>query len=254
MDEFLWYSGFNFSRTGWSVSLSLFVPMAIILFGEKKKMTSINFLYYIILVSPIVSAQAVSGGRGGLLASLISIIITFIAYFGLKYLIVFFTSAYFIINQFKEEVFIAMRIYDTSGGTNTVEDISSYRLSQFRIFNELVNDKPIFGWGYKGSEAGIFQYTGNQFEMHNSVLRVIVDHGIVFGSIVVLLVIYIFYISIKLLRIKQVPRLILVNSCILISVLLASMFEPNVIFGGFQLCAFWWVALGYNLKFYKLNF
>lgn len=253
-DEFLWYSGFNFSRTGWSVSLSLFVPLALLVFNEKKKLKSTHFLLFIILISPIIAAQAVSGGRGGLLASLISVFILFIIYFGAKYLVLFIFAAYMLAKEFKEDIFIAMRIYDVSGKSNTIEDISSYRLSQFRFFDEIVLEQPLFGWGFKGSEAGILKYTGNAFEMHNSSLRVVIDHGMIFGTIIIILLLFIIYSSFVLLKNKKTPRIVHVNSCILISVLVASMFEPNVIFGGFQLCAFWWVALGYNLKYYKLNF
>lgn len=254
IDELFWYSGFNFSRTGWSVSLSLFVPLAILVFNDFKKNSTFHFLYFILLVSPILAAQSVSGGRGGLLASLISILITFIVFFGKRYLIIFISIAFLIIQKFKNEIFIAMRINDISGNSNSIENLSSNRFSQYKYFYKILFDNPIFGWGYKGSEAGVLKYTGNSFEMHNTLLRVFIDHGIIFGTSILFLIIQILYITIKLFKNKNTPRIIHVNSCILISTFVASMFEPNVIFGGFQLCAFWWVALGYNLKYYKLNF
>ncbi len=254
MDVF-WSTGFNASRTGWSGSLVAFIPFSFLFFKNKQqgKYPSSYIIYLLLLIASIFGAQVVSLGRGGMLASLITIFILSYVYFGLKSLGYYFLGITILVLTFLEEIFIALRIFDFNGNVQSLDEVSSVRNQMNREAPDLIAQKPLWGWGYKGSEDALFLKGGIEYdglEIHNTYLNIAVDNGLLMGLMIVTLALFSIYISVITLRKKNIPRLIHANSCLIISGLIVAMFEPHAIFSSFQQMPLWWIALGINFKYY----
>lgn len=256
--DVFWSTGFHGSRTGWSIVLSEFVPFSLLFILPKnnKKLSLKHLTLFLFILIPIVGAQIICMGRGGLLGSMISIFIILYKVFSRKILILFVGLSFFLFNSFANQIFFALRISDEDGRKQSLEDISSSRDKLIKQAPELIINSLLFGNGYKGSsitnDENIIRSDEKSQEIHNVFIRIFVDHGVIFGSIIMFFLFQIILNCIKILRLNEPPVLMIISCCIIISGIVSANFEPNTIFGNFQNLPLWWVSVGFVL-FYKSN-
>lgn len=244
-----WATGFNGNRTGWSESLSLFVPL-VLLFLENSKNPLITILFFCF---PILTSQVISGGRNGLLASLIAIVIIIIRKYGwpgimktLGFIILVFT---FFLYEYTEDILILFRIYDkTSGVIN--EDLTTNRSVMYNAFFEIYLESPFFGKGYLGSQKALFpKYIAEDgLEMHNGILRVFIDHGLFFGILMLSLLSFSIKVAVHNVLKKDKSVFNFMFSIIVLQGVFISLFQPLSLFGGFQISVLWWLSLGFIIR------
>jgi|GEM_PF-6672325 len=245
----LWEAGFNTLRTGWTVSLCVYVPWSLV-FVEKVKNKATYLVIVIALVLPILVAQFISGGRNGLSASLLAVLLILIKKFNLIYLIIITIVLFYLFLSFQNDLFIALRIYDDNGGSKDINDISSDRTNMYATFFDTFFDSPIFGQGLSGSIKFNQKNFGTSDEMHNVILRIFIDHGLIFGIICLLFFLHNLIISLKIFFKRNVKIIFQISSLTVIIGLFTTLFEPEIILGSFQITAIWWLSLGITHIFY----
>lgn len=240
----LWYTGFSAARTGWSETLALFVTLPFLFLGGEKKR---SILLYLIVVSPIVVAQVLSTSRTGFLCSFLAIIAFMFKKSSKIELTSFFVAVTGLIIIFYSEILIVLRISSGSEEISDISDISSGRSDMYLNFFNMASKKPLEGLGFQGSWTEL-RKLGIDYEMHNSLLRVWIDHGFIFGIVITLLSIETIRIAIKTVFKKGESDFSFMLSVIILQGLFVAMFSPAFIFGGFQVSSLWWLSAGLLAK------
>jgi hypothetical protein len=260
LDTF-WSTGFNASRTGWSGSIALYLPLALAFnpfFSVKswvQKKNKLIFVFFILLL-PIFASQCISLGRAGILASFFSILLIVFYITGFKGILKFICVAMLFLLPFKNEVLVAMRISDTEGNVLELNEISAARADMNKEAPYIFFQNPFFGQGYDGSRIALKKMGGSKYyglEVHNTYLNLLIDHGLFVALAFIILVFQILKISFHLFFTKEIPLFILANICIIISGIIISLFEPKAIFVSYQQGPLWWMAAGINYQYYLAN-
>ena len=237
--------GFAGVRTGWSGSLALFAATTPIVIFRNNKNNKINseFFLFIIFIAPILGAQFLSGGRGGLLATVIGFsIFCIIRKMPIKYgVLVFIFGLTILYNQAFFATSLRLDRYDVTAG----------RVEQYK--NVINNDKILIGWGANGSSKFNIQTIGKRYEVHNVWLKAYVDYGLFHFLIVIFYTFYLIKKSIKKMIVykntkrggcNQEYNILLSSFLVLITICVTSMFEPGGFLGGFQNKFLFWFLLG----------
>ncbi len=254
--DVFWSTGFHGSRTGWSIVLSEFVPFSLLFikFNNNARLKLKHLIIILILLAPIVGAQIICMGRGGLLGSIISLLIILFKLFSKRIYIFFIAASCLLIFSFINYISVALRIADAKGKKLSLNEVSASRDKLIQQAPGLIQSSLIFGNGYKGSVVSgrIIKSDEENLEIHNVFIRMFVDHGIIFGFVILVFIIYLLFNCFKILRTETPPIIILIAICIIVSGIASANFEPNTIFGNFQNLPFWWISVGL-LLFYKSN-
>lgn len=239
----LWYTGFSAHRTGWSETLALFVTLPFLILEGKRK----SILLYLITISPIVVAQVLSTSRTGFLCSFLAVLIFVFKKSSKIELMSFFLVITGLIVTFYSDILVILRISSSSEDVSDISDISSGRSDMYISFFDMVSKKPLEGIGFQGSWTAL-RKLGIDHEMHNSLLRVWIDHGLIFGIVITLFSIEAIRIAIGTLLKRGESNLSYMLSIIILQGLFIAMFSPAFIFGGFQVSSLWWLSVGMLAK------
>lgn len=236
-----WFSsfsaaGFGGYPTGYSNSLFLFIPFIVYKYRiANRKIISKETV--IILI--IISAQYISGGRAGLLASLFVIFIGFRASFILKvFLIILIAFAFQ-----SENVQRHFRI--TNAGKNRYErnldEISSGRLYLDKYYYEKFLKRPLFGYGFGEKEEMELS-----LDAHIIWLRNVVDGGLIYFFFLLYFFIEIFKKIRNNFTLKREERKFFY--ILFFSTLIITFLEPNYLIGSVQGEFVYWFLISLLLK------
>lgn len=216
-------SGLGSSRTGWSPTISLYMPWLYSL-AIFSRLTS----YSGVLV--FAANQGIVFGRSGILASLSS----FAAWIVLKLSVLprIVLVIFIFIGIFSSVLFAPELFYYLTGHQLTLERLnvlSSYRLEQYFAATNQISKTPLFGTGF-----GNFTHDG--FSIHNSILRFSTEAGLLAATGLIILFMTPLIRGFREHQTKTVAAALLT----ILSGLVVAMFEPQFIFGNFNIAAFWW--------------
>lgn len=301
--------GFGDKGSGWSISLSLAMPIALMFIVGSEGIRSRGYgLLRGAAVYAVVASQFISGGRAGLLASflvmcaflfvrsarimvisVVAALVLTVAIFGNtswgRYLGLHFIPIDFVSEQFRIETVAdpfptpvptpvpaapAQTGTTPGGGTGTTEapapaprrpseferrtDVfTASRVTTLRKGINGVQERPFTGHGLRAedmlTERGeVWGRTPPPVEIHNLWIKWAAYTGVLGPLMMAAVVIAILRIGVKNLsaawRLAR-DRLAAISLClILLAGAIATMFEPNVLVGSFQLTALWWAAAG----------
>ena len=229
----LYQTGFSWSRSGWGMSTSLYLPL---LFLNKIK-DQRNYKYILIAFLIIATSLVLSANRSGLLGFLIVVFIIYRNYeincdyriirnfliFSIVILIILFSS--FFIELFR---------------LNS-DDISANRLDMYSYLPIMLNLIGFWGLGDGSSFVLLNNLAGLDFQMHNTIFRGIIEYGWLYGIFIVLIM---YTIVKRFSKIYKTNRKLAVWGGILVSGIITSMFEPGSIFGYLGGYSLWWLSYG----------
>lgn len=219
-------TGFNLSRTGWSVSLALFTPL---FFVERKSTTAC------LMIIPLFFSQIISGGRGGMLATLICVILIFIYRREFKLLSWSMILLGIIIYANYDTLYSLLRLERLSGAVGGLNSFSAGRLDSYVQSVLIFGSHPVFGIGY--GNLDLTEILGFQL-VHNSLLLIITELGL-FSIFLIIPMVFIVFSIRSMGRNHRVPKYIP-----LLVVFFLMMIEPSVLFRSFQNSFGFWAYLG----------
>ncbi|WP_169853058.1 O-antigen ligase family protein [Anaerohalosphaera lusitana] len=226
-----WSTGFAGSRTNWSTGLALFVPISF-LFTINYNHRLLVILTRLVLLSPIIASQLFCGSRGGLLATISALGYITVKCFNVRYLLILMAIIGIISICVWPFIVEHLRLGR--------QDISTGRLQQYGVAIEAISSPSLLGQGIDGSKRVVYHKVYEDHEVHNVVLRAMIDYGpLVYVSVVAFFIILLMRILFSAGTLVDV-----VCYAIILTILVTSMFEPNGFIGGFQNKFLFWAALG----------
>lgn len=240
----LYQTGFSWSRSGWGMSTSLYLPLLFL-----NKITDQRFYKYILFAFLIIFASLVlSANRSGLLGFLVVAYLLYKNYdihneyrmirkvisFSIIVLIILFSS--FFIELFR---------------LNS-DNISANRLEMYSYLPTMLTSIGFWGFGDGSSFILLSNLAGLNFQMHNTIFRGIIEYGWLYGFFIVLIM---YSIVKRFFKCYRNDRRLAVFGAILVSGVITSMFEPGSIFGFLGGYSLWWLAYGiFSVQFplYKM--
>jgi len=235
-------SAFAGYTTGYSNSLFLFVVF-LVYYHRLKKCDFFSIETFCIIV--IITSQFTSGGRGGLLASLL--VFSFGYRISKFYKIILLLL--FLLNIGLEDLKLKLRIKSEYKTEMSVNDISSGRLeSNTYYFNKFL-ENPIFGYGF-GDKPELNEFI---YEPHIVWLRNSINGGVFYLLALILIFINIYFVFKKNKRNKTRDEIFLFNN-LFFSTLVITFLEPNYIIGSVQGEILYWILISLMLKKNKNNF
>lgn len=222
----LFISGWGFGSTQWSTCLSIFVSAHFIAFDERDKRKRL-FLGIII----VVTTQMMCGGRGGILASIITL--SLFLFFRTK------NKLLFVIYGLLTTVilFWISSTYADHFRLNR-EHLSQERELQWTVLFIILSKLPLKGFGFYGGDLAMEQFGILAF--HDSLLRCLLGFGIA-GLYVDSIIVYITSKSIFILN-RNNLEYYLPYSLLLISGFICTFTEPNPIVSSFYWIPWWYIA------------
>lgn len=221
-------TGLGGSRTGWGPSVAMYLP----------------WLYVGYVFSGIgawigvfaMSANAVLiAGRTGMVAAVVPFVVWAFAEKGFRsFLIV--ASVTTIAAIYASENLEILRL--SPGSLATVRDLDEFstgRIETYLIAFYAILENPLVGYG-----VGELQYAGQSWYIHNVILRLAAEGGILYA----LTAVGMFWIVLRRgwQGVKHGSPLILAAFLSVLSGIVTSIFEPGAMFGPFHMAAFWWVC------------
>lgn len=158
--------GFNLSRTGWSASLGLFVP---ILFLNRSSRQGL------LLVIPLILSQYICGGRGGLVASAAATIIILWRRREQALLVSLLFCGLALIQANYDEFTGAMRLDRLDGGANALNSFSAGRIESYVLALEMIQQNWLTGIGY--GQMDLSNQIGCE-DVHNAFLLLTAELGL----------------------------------------------------------------------------
>ena len=180
-------AAFGGYSTGYSNSLFLFVVFLV--FWHRLNNKSFLSLETAIIIV-IIFSQYLSGGRAGLLSSLLVFLI------GYKLRMVFKILGIISILYFvqSDDLLTKMRILNPNSGENfEVDKISSGRIGLGEYYFEKFKKEPTFGYGFGNNEVDNFGDNIENIEVHIVWLRNLVQGGAIYVFFLLFLFVAIFY-------------------------------------------------------------
>ena len=263
--------GFGSGETQWSISLSLFLPVVVLLMGmvRGRYATLINIASAGILLGTLFA----TGGRTGFLAAAVSLI-------ALAFLR---ASRWFALSSLAAGIaLLGMAAFDKSCSEHLgldrlllpaaqptaevaprppaattriitkLDSASTNRLSIYRTGLKRIAERPFLGHGIK--QVLVAGRWKPQIEIHNLWIKWAVYSGILAPLWFVIMIGFILVFAFRLLTAKpdaeEHRAKTVVLTLIVLSGLIASLFEPNVLIGSFQYAAIWWAAAGVLIGVY----
>lgn len=247
----LFITGFGAKRTGWSIGIGMFVPIAF-LFASRHGSLSRNvrgFIRVALMIVVILGAQIACGGRSGIVASIVVVLVNawrsplrwhfvglmFVALLAALY------SADFLTEQLR---------LDALGTSNVsfrdLDRLSTGRISGYLVALDLIAQRPFVGHGFE--QIALDQYGMLYRDVHNLWLQLWVEAGILlplcFALFALSICVHTFRSGGKRAARRPVSGTKLTLGLIVVGGLVISMFEPRTLIGSFQNTAIWWAAAG----------
>lgn len=237
-------SAFGGYRTGWSNSLFLFIPFLLFYFMQsdirKEK------VYCIIAITGIIASQILSGGRSGVICSILAILI--FSRFNIKG-IIFIAFTIIVLYQILSIKMIErfLRASDeqieNKTGSSTIDKISSGRVGGYELGIKYFFDSPLWGNGFGASEY-LMEKKGFAGDIHNTWLKRLVDAGLLLVGTLIILFYQLYKSGVRNLKKQKVsPNLLTLFRTMFFLALVISMGEPNYLIGSFQGEAFFWAVM-----------
>lgn len=219
-------TGFGGSRTGWSPAVALYLPW---LYSTGM----FSYFLSILTVLCMLSNQFMTTGRTGMIASFIPFLLWGVIRKSFKVFMLMSLGAGLIIYYVAGNL---DRFRLAQGGVATLQgldDLSTGRIEQYLVALKIIYENPLFGSGF-----GNAVYYGRSWYIHNTVLRFAAEGGLPLAIIIISLF------SLAIFRgYKKTSRGSNASLGALLTVtagIVASMFEPGFMFGGFNNSVFWW--------------
>ena len=227
-------TGFGGYTTGYSNSLFLYVPL--IIFFHRKNNKSF-FSVELLAVLSIILAQYFSGGRAGLLSS---ILIFFFGFrFSIIYKFVFLFAIFFYIQT--DEFLYQIRVVDLYGEELEADKISSGRIGLSTYYYEKFLERPFFGFGFGDSKE-----IDTSLEVHIVWLRSIIEGGLFYTILLIGIFLGIFKSFFTNHTLSKDERS-LFYSIFFISFIITFL-EPKYLIGSVQGELMYWVIISLLLK------
>lgn len=240
-------SGFTDKRTGWSNGTALFVPILLMRFasttGYAKK------AFYLAAIATLIGSQLVVGGRAGLLASVLAVMMWICAraprWLYLLPLIIL--GAWLGTNESVIQHLRLDRISNVAS-LSDLDSFSSSRISRNVLAMKYIAERPLMGYGF--GDLPFPEFERASF-VHNIWLRLWLQAGI-WAPVVLAVIVGSLFLNILVLW-RKVPwskrwtlpkELLLALFSVLTVGILISMLEPNFLIGSFQTSALWWTVAG----------
>ncbi|MFA0436154.1 O-antigen ligase family protein [Vibrio breoganii] len=227
------YTGFAFTRTGWSGTLSSFVVFSLY-FLNVLKFSRKNKILILTTVFMVIYAQFISGGRGGLLTSLIALSIFVFYDFKsnfIKWLPIIAGFLFLIVSMYaKGDLDLILRVGNTA-------DVTAGRFEQYLLSVELIFEKPLLGWGFNGYLEE-FNENGIDVHVHNVWIGFLLQYGIVF------FLIFVGFLTLNIVRV----RTNYFRKMMVIVGLLPTIVEPSAIFVSISGYLSWWFVYSYETQ------
>ena len=252
-------TGFGVSRTGWSNGLALYLPVALLLFvkgsGQGLLFRQVSGL---VIVGCLFGSQLASGGRAGLLASLLTIVafvfITFPRW--LKVFVIFILLLATLISSLLATYMIVLpegwnthlrldRLPDKIDSVSDLDHFSAGRITGYFTAIERFWERPFLG---HGNRQILVEYKNRQIEIHNLWLKWAVESGIFAPLFFFLMILVVLLEATRSFAArtgkKSDQKAALMFGLIILLGIVVSQFEPNFLIGSFQNSAIWWAAVG----------
>lgn len=236
--------GFSTTRTGWSSGLACFSVFMIWRFLETQSKARLIFLVCAVL---IMFSQLSSGGRGGLLGSVLGSVALLVYYRKFALILAGFVAINLFVVVMQDELRSHLR-FDRIGDSSQKVDFTSGRAEQYGLAFDLIKTPRdlFFGLGPKGYEEE-FERIGIGFEIHNVWLRLFVEYGLllpvfILGFIVNSVLVY--------LRKNKKVKGSAAPAVVLMAGMVPTVVEPNAIVFSYQNYLLWWwvfVAMKMNV-------
>lgn len=238
-------SAFGGYRTGWSNSVFLFIPFLFYCyFFSRKKKWEIPAMLGIL---SIICSQILSGGRAGIIASLVTFLI--FTRFKIQNVLLLGVTIFLLYNYFGtvriEEYFRASEAQlENKEGISKLDKISSRRVEAYEVGWQLFKNSPLFGNGFSSAT----ELTNGQ-DIHNTWFKRLVD-----GGIILMIPLIVLFISLYKKIVERLNRYAngehhkVLFRALFFGALFISMLEPNYLIGSFQGEAFFWAVLSTYLK------
>lgn len=226
-------TGFSTGRTAWSNGLALYFIVAIYAFLKMKRK---EFLYY---GAFILTAQILSGGRGGLLISIFIIVMYMASTINLKWGIVIVISLITLVSINKDYLKKRFRFDKLEkSGDDALNKFTAGRLGHFSFAIENIGEDFNYfkGNGFLKEENKINKKT----DIHFLWLKKMLEGGVILLTVYVLFVVLYFIRIINLYR-KDSNYVLFLH--VFIGGLITTLFEPNAIFGSLQSSLIWWASI-----------
>ena len=227
-DLMLIQTGFGGSRTGWSPSIGLFIPLVYLFYNN------IIFMYI------IMSSQIITGGRAGFFTAIL--ILPLLLYFKNTKILLYSFIFSLLILSYVAYYYINFEILDSrildfvlNFDTSNVDSLSTGRLSLFLNSINSLSNSPLIGYGYLKSFVGE--------DVHNVFVKNWLYYGFFYFLLSVYLVLLPFIFLIKNIYFnKNVSHKIFFKILILVLAygLIIGLLEPSIIFGNFNTFNVWW--------------
>lgn len=232
-----WHSTFGEAAlggysTGYSNSLFLYIPFIVFHHRRNNKKLYSTETFCILL---ILTSQYLSGGRAGLLSSLLVFFLSF--RLSIVYKVILIMSIYFIYQT--DSVQKQMRIISVNGDELTTERISSGRVSANIYYFDKFLEQPISGYGF-GEKDIYFGY-----EPHLVWLKNVINGGILY-----LLLLFVLFGSIfirAVIKVFDIEEKRFFFSLFTISFIITFL-EPNYLIGSVQGELPFWICMSLFLK------
>ena len=172
-------AGFEARRTGWSNGVALYASFALLLPIIEGRHRRVRSLIAALCIVSILASQYIVGGRGGLLASVIMVLLTsafvlprrWFALIAITVVLLFaFASGSFIKDA--TEHLRADRLQTGADTYSKLDHFSAGRIGAYVAAIDMIQARPLLGYGF-GSEDALF----GGMDVHNLWLRLALEGG-----------------------------------------------------------------------------
>lgn len=244
-----WSVGFNFKNNKWSITLAFMFAIIWpkIFHNNEKKVKVLSIIMCVLITLGVI----ISTGRAGLLAIFLIVLIDrklinrYYRYF--IYLLIF-TSILYIIDNYDIEFWIKLILNNNDLSMISLDDLSGGRIRQILYSLIIISENLFFGIGIDNIKDLMIYNFGNEWNVHNLILRLTVESGLFLGIYMLIILLYIFKISFNNYRISYKNHLIFL---VILVGLVVSLVEPNMIVGTFQFSVIWWLAVSLSIVKFK---
>ena len=242
-----WMVGFDWKNNKWSISLAfVFTVVWSYFIHSKVRHWKLASLLALILLAV---GMLFTTGRAGLLAIFIIVLrdikltVKTIAVASLSLAVLIYAGLTYVYTYTDIDMEQWLKLILNSGDLSSFDsdDFSGGRARQFSYAMEVFGDSPFTGVGVDSIQEMMDKKFGNYWNIHNLILRLTVESGVLLGAYVSFIMLIILRSLKKMSASKETNHM---TTSVILVALIVSMFEPNMIVGTFQFSAFWWFAIG----------
>lgn len=239
-------TAFGCSRTAWSGGLALYLPVLVVC-AFRRDVGVVRRWLYLALAGGVLAAQAGVGGRAGLVASAM-VVVVFVYYFmPRRWKVLGSTIALLLAVGVTIPVTLSehLRLDEIPENPTSLMDwnyVSSGRVGGALQAAGYIAERPLVGHGIQAVRA---EFRGGRPEIHNLWLKWAAYCGVLAPLLFLALVIVLLVQARRLAYRADRHRSVAVAAgLVMVAGLVLSMLEPGTPFGEFQNNALWWAAAG----------